>query len=1077
MSRISTILLVLALHFSFAGAQVNLATVLGTIQDATGAVLPGVEVTATHVDTGLSRTVVSDDEGRYRIANLNLGDYEVAASLPGFQTEVQTGIELTIGRRAILEFTLRVGEITERVTVTGETPLVETSSGTLGGLVDRNTVIELPLNGRDLTGLLTLQPGNTPVTTGGKSTNAGFTNRVSIGGARPLDVSVLLDGTEVKSIDQGVPAGISGNFIGGEAIQEFKVERNSYSAQFGGASGGVINVVSKSGGNDFHGSIYEFHRNDNLDASHFRDIPLFDSNGAFIGKDKPEFKRNQYGFSVSGPIIESKTFFFFNYEGLRDRRGRTEFRTVLSDDARNGLLRLDSNGDIDTSAPLVPVTYDADVIPFLELWPEPGPLAVDLLDGRAREPAGFSEPTNEDFYQVRVDHNLSDSDSLFVRVTRQTSDRANPREIDRWVQNEFVNNTFVTLEEKRIFSPRVLNSFRFGFNRRGLGQLSTEDPITDTALRFVPESAWRAPLGAEYVQGEINGTGLSTVGLGRGWVDRKVNSFEYFDDVIYEQGAHSWKFGFTWRRLQYNGDSPSRPAGAFSFGSLEDFLLLGEPSRFRGDIIPETTSIRGLRMNIAGWYIQDDWQVSPQFTVNLGFRHEFFTVPYEVNDKLANLRSPLTDTSITYLAADTDDAWFNNPSKASFMPRIGMAWDPTGAGKTALRLGGGLFYNHIQSDTFIRAVHRTAPFQLETNIRGGNIPFPDIFDAVVAQGVGQPDIQPFSFDYMRNPHMYQWNLNIQHEIMPGTAVTLGYAGSRGFNLMHQVNLNTATADNVNGRYVFADTAALPNQTFRDLDLLSQESSIDSWHNGLEMGLQRRFQAGWQLQLAYTYSRTVDESSQINQAFSNQGGGVNYYPDPDMHRSLAAFHVSRSFAASGIWQLPFGPGKAFGSGWSGVTEKILGGWQLSSIFKLSDGPPVMITIQGRRDLRDLGLRTDTPDLAPGGSLSPVLGGPDQYFDVSDFVFPPDRTIGTVGRNTLIGPGVAVVDFSLTKNTQASETVNVQFRAEFFNILNRANYALPNTRVFSRSGSARSGAGFIEDLTNSPREIQLGLRVVF
>ena len=313
MSRIFPILLVLTLHFSFAEAQVNLATVLGTIQDATGAVLPGVEVTATHVDTGLSRTVVSDDEGRYRIANLSLGDYEVAASLPGFQTEVQTGIELTIGRRAIVEFTLRVGEITERVTVTGETPLVETSSGTLGGLVDRNTVIELPLNGRDMTGLLTLQPGNAPVTTGGKSTNAGFTNRVSIAGARPLDVSVLLDGTEVKSIDQGVPAGISGNFIGGEAIQEFKVERNSYSAQFGGAAGGVINVVSKSGGNEFHGSIYEFHRNDNLDAAHFRDIPLFDSSGNFIEKDRPEFKRNQYGFSVSGPIIESKNLLFLQF--------------------------------------------------------------------------------------------------------------------------------------------------------------------------------------------------------------------------------------------------------------------------------------------------------------------------------------------------------------------------------------------------------------------------------------------------------------------------------------------------------------------------------------------------------------------------------------------------------------------------------------------------------------------------------------------------------------------------------------------------------------------------------------------
>jgi hypothetical protein len=1078
MPKLFSILLIASLYFSPVWAQVTSATLLGTVADVTAAVLPGAEITVTRIETGISRTDISDDEGRYRFSNLTLGNYEVVASLPGFQTSVRTGIELTLGRQAVVDFTLQIGEISERVTVTGEASLIETTSSSLGDLVDRQTVLELPLNGRDLTSLLTLGSGASNISTR-QSGNAsrGYSQKVSISGARPNDVGVLLDGTDTKGLDQSVPSGVSGNFIGSEAVQEFKIEKNSYSAEYGGASGGIINVVTKAGTNNFHGSVYYFHRNDNLDASPFRAPIITDASGAFVGKEKGEFKRNQFGFSIGGPVITNSTFFFFNYEGFRERLSLTDQIRVPTAEARQGII----NG--------VPVAgTDPAILPWFALYPLPGAGATDLGNGITRESIVLGQPTDEDFYQARVDHQFSDSDSIFFRLTWQDSERLTPEEIPQWSINNFVINRFTTFEHKHIFSPSFLNTFRFGFNRRGIGTEGFEDPVSDSSLRFVPLSAWRAPLGAEYVAGAINTSGLDNVGLGRAWADRKTNSFEYIDDINYNRGAHSLKFGFTWKRLQLNGDNPSRPAGEFRFRSLTDFLT-NVPRDFRGDVSPLTTSVRGLRMNVVGWYIQDDYQFSPNLTFNLGFRHEFYTVPNEVNGKLANLRDPLNDTTVTYNAQiDTGEAWFNNPSKASIMPRVGIAWDPTGSGRTAIRLGAGLFYNHIQPDTFRRAIFRTQPFALETQVGGSTIRggcsgqngscFPDIFDKIVNEGLGDPDLQPFPFDYMRNPHMWQWNLNVQHEVLPGTAVSASYAGNRGLNIMHQTNLNTGIANVVNGRYVFPAGAQVRNQGFPQLGLLSQETSSDSWYHAAQLGLQRRFQDGFQIQVSYTFSKTIDESSQINSAFSNNGGGVSYYPDPDMRRSLAAFHVANVFSTSGVWQLPFARNL------DGLAGGILDGWQVSAVLKLADGPPLSVSTEST-DLDDLNLGLETPDLV--GSNSPVLGGPDLYFDPTAFAPPPDRTIGNVGRNTLLAPGLANLDFSLTKKTTVGENVTVEFRAEFYNLLNRSNLGLPSTQavedpVYNPDGSVASfdidpDAGFIDDTTTKQREIQFGLRIAF
>jgi hypothetical protein len=931
--------------------------------------------------------------------------------------------------------------------------------------------MELPLNGRDLTDLLTLGTGAVNVTGANREGNAGFSRRVSISGARPQDTAVLLDGTATKSTDQGDPAGVSGNFLGGEGIQEFKIEKNSYSAQYGGASGGIINVVSKAGTNQFHGSVYEYHRNRVLDATNFfanRD-----------GLEKPPFIRNQFGFSVGGPIVENQTFFFFNYEGFRERKSTPKTLLLPDLNTRQGLLPTGPGGALelvaDSTVPgAAPVSA---ILPYFALWPVPGPSAVPLGDGITREGTTVPFPIDEDYFQVRVDHNFSDSDSLYGRFTYQDSDQTRTaEEIDLWTASDFAENRFLTLEHQHIFSPQILNTFRFGYGRRRTGGTAFEDCSTcDAGLRFVPDDAWQAPLGSPPVQGRIqfNDESLSAVGIGApsdgaGWLVSETDNYNYQDDLVYNRGAHSLKFGFSWWHIITGGENPSRPAGIFEFegdGLVEAFtdFMHDLPDRFRGGILPGIDSKRKLTMNIIGWYIQDDWKITPRLTANLGFRHEFYTVPTEVDGKISNLISPLTDTEVTVLGT-RGDTWFKNPSLKSFMPRIGLAWDPTGSGKTAIRLGAGLFYNHIQPDVFRRALFRSTPFMKETNLRNkGGFPFIGIFDAVVFGGLANEDMQPFDYN-MKNPHMYQWNLNIQQEILPGTAASIGYVGNRGINQMNQVNVNSATATNVNGRLVLRNQDnARPNQSaaFSGVGLLQQQAASDAWHHGLQMGLERRFQDGFQLQISYTFSRTVNEADEVNGLYDNDGNAVNYYPDPDLYRGLAAYHVGRVFSANGVWQLPFG------NNLDGAAGKLLGGWQLSGIVSLADGPPTTLEVSRGGMGNALKDFTQTPDLAPGNTnnnpnegtsagcsgvtAGTPLGTPDLYFDPCAFVTPPRPdvdgqrsrgTLGNVGRSTLIAPGVANVDLAVTKNTAVGEYVNVQFRAEFFNIFNRANFGLPN-----------------------------------
>ena len=1048
----------LVLSGQAAWGQTTTASVVGVVRDATDSVLPGASVTVTNSQTGVAREVVTNQDGRYRLTNIPIGQYQVSAGLAGFRTMLRQGIDLTIGREAVVDFQLSLGDIETAITVRGDAPLVNLGGAGLGGVVDRTTIMEIPLSGRDLTGLITLQAGTVMTTRAAEGSSTGFSNKFSIGGSRVGENSILLDGTEVKGFDAGVPAGVTGNFMGGEAIQEFRVERNAYSAEFGGSAGGVVNVVSKSGTNALHGSTYGFFRNSDWDSVNFRAPNILNAAGQVVGREKPDFRRAQYGVSLGGRVVRNRMFYFANFEGMRERLEYPAFITTLSAAGRRGILGNRS------------VTVKPSVLPYLTLWPVAPADAVDLGDGRARYSVINAQPTHEDFYQLRVDHNFSGSDSVFGRVTRQTSGRKTPGEIARWRSDDGVYNTFATGEYKKIVSNQMLNTFRFGFNRRGITAFSYEDPGVDPAMLLVPKNKWSYPLGSVPVMGGMAVTGLTGLGIGRGWVDRYVNRFQFVDSAVYTRGGNTFKVGVDVLHMRMGGFNSARPAGNLTFGSVES-LLVGQPRQFGGGIRAEADWYRSIMWNTVGSYAQWDWEIKSRATVNLGVRHEFYTVPREKDGKTANLRDWRNDKKLTF-----GDPWWKNPSFKNVSPRVGLAWDPTGSGKTAIRAGAGLFENLIQPEMFRMFPYRTPP-AIETVFAApeGVIPFPEgLFDYMIGLGSQQGQVFVFPYEDMGNARMWQWNMNVQREILPNTGVTVGYVVSRGVDLYQQVALNTAVANQVNGRYVFPSNAGRPNPAF-DVNLQSPRNIGKSWYKSLQVEMQRRMSSGWQMGLAYTLADSQDTASAYTPTFDGAGAnGSGYVYDIMMGKALSSFHVRQRISANGVWQLPFGQGRHFGSDWPTWVDTIAGGWQVSGIMNFADGSPIEVSIGARSDLAAIGLEFDRPDLKAGGNANPVVGDPDHYFDVSQFVFPAQRTIGSLGRNTLITAGIATVDLGMSKNITFSDTQRMQFRFEVFNLLNRANMGIPDTTVFNNRGVATAGAGFIASTSTAARQIQLGLR---
>lgn len=1053
----SLVLLLFLIVSSYAFAQVTTGTISGVVKDQTGAIISQAIITIRNLDTGLTRTAVTDQEGRYYVPALPLGDYEVKAEHEGFKTEVRSGIRLTVGREASVAFVLSVGELRETVTITGETSLVETSNPSLSGLVGERRMRELPLNGRDVFQLTTLQVG--VISTAGITSRVGGgaidigpgRTKIAVNGARITANNFLLDGTTVNDAFNNTPGAISGNFTGVDTLREFQVLTNSYSAEYGVAGGAIINAVTKSGTNEFHGTAFEFHRNSVLDARNF-----------FDPGDVPPFKRNQFGGTIGGPIVKNKTFFFGSYEGLRERLGVSRRFAVPTPAARMRALPA--------------------VRSYVDLYPMPN--GEDLGNGTAFFVRPANDKTTDNFFTVRADHHFSERDSFFARYTFSDSNINVAEEV---IQDTIIEgrNQYLTLGQDHVFSSKLINTFRFGFNRSFIEGDKPFVVETPPELAFIPGRR----LGSFFGISEIAPLGFNL------FTPRFFahNQFELTDQAAIIGGGHSIRVGFAARRIQLNATSPQVPDGIFIYFGLPpnplfpnglstlDTFLLGLPAVF---VAPKPGSdfFRGIRETVFGSFFQDDWKVSNRLTINLGLRYEFITSPSEVNGKIANLRS-VTDPSTT-----VGEPFFENPSKRNFAPRVGFAYDPFGNGKTSIRGGYGIFDVLILPFNYRFEISSQPPFAELAFVVGPPpfffpVPFPNAFDFITTSVLPlPPNVNSFNFDTERS-YMQHYNLSVQRELVSSLVLTLAYVGSRGVHLARKNSINQRIDFIIkDGRKFFPPlppgvppSSRRLNPNFGAIRHIFLDANSN--YNALQLRVDKRFSHGLDFQASYTWSKAIDDASSTDSDFANQPPGSRLQDsfDTQAERGLAAFDVRHNFVLSATYELP----KA--QRLKGALDKLLNGWQLTAILTATSGFPFNPTLGFDRandaSADDVAQR---PDLAPGRTAkSAITSRPERYVDPSAFVLPPEGTYGNLGRNVLIGPGLATFDFGLFKNIAARENLMIQLRVEAFNLFNRANLAVPNNLVIftSPQGDVPGNFARITRTTAASRQIQFGLKFLF
>jgi len=1116
---ILTFIVVLALTSISAYAQVSGATLTGTVVDSSGAAIPNAQLSIKNVGTGEARAVSTDSAGFYTAPNLLPGKYEVTVTSPGFSTAVRSGITLTVGAQQSLNISMTVGEVSAKVEVTGEAPDVQLTSSTISGVVSQNTVVELPLNGRDWTSLATLQPGveglgSVQANTGSKDrSRRGYGLQMSISGTRPTQNNYRIDGINVNDYANGGPGSVEGATAGVDAIQEFSVLTSNYSAEYGRTSGGVINAITRSGANQLHGDVYEFLRNSRLDARN-----AFDP----VGQKVPEFRRNQFGGAVGGPICKDKTFFFVDYEGLRQNQVLTTRINVPSAAVRGigtgpgggpGPSTLCSNpAGADPSNPCStqtltgathpdPVTgIDTTAQAYLGLWGLPNAGIVGNGDtGIYQFPAAHI--TSENFGTGRLDHKFSDKDSLFISYEYDGATATQPDPANDVLVGNATGREFAAIEETHVFSARLVNSARIGFNRpihTGQGLTAINPLASQTTLG---ESA-----GFDNPQIDISQNNITSIQPGLNQVEQInffQNSFQAYDDLFFTKGIHSLKFGFAVERIQTNVFNPA-PVGEFNFPTLVNFLTNtpGSPTTYTLIApIPINPFLGfGFRSTIFGGYIQDDIRLRPSLTVNVGLRYEMSTVPSEVNGRLSELRNP-TDQPPTQV--HLGNGIFKNPTYRNFEPRVGIAWDPFGNGKTSIRGGFGMFDVLPLPYEIGQFATNAAPFVENgggNNFNPGDFPT-GAFQTLVnnfnnGTGLRYPYIDP---NPKRN-YVMQWNVSVQRELVPNLTAMVAYVGSRGVHMEFRADdINTTQPIQTSAGYLFPipGTGTVLNPKVGQMDTLQWNN--DSFFKGIELQIVKKMSHGFQVEGSYTWSKAVDggDGAIASDSFLNSIPSLLYFL-PKYRRGPSDFDVRHNLTVNYIWQIP--ARKSF----AGPLGYISRGWQVGGIVEVRSGLPFTPLIGG--DPLGTGLTSATfayPDRVAGpGCDTPVNpGNVGNYIKLQCFGLPmatpaiasqcvpfsgagvPAGTcanlLGSGGRNEIYGPGMFNVDFSVFKDNKIRENLNLQFRAEFFNAFNHVNYNSPlaNSTLFNSDGTPAAGAGTFDSTSTSSREIQFALKLIF
>ena len=1034
-SRILLMLMVLnsALALNLT-AQSNTGGLSGTLADESGGVLPKVEVTIKQENAAMERTTHTDSKGVYYVPQLPPGQYQITAKLDGFQTEVRRGVVVTVGREAVIDVTLKVGAISHEIVVSAEAELVDTRTAAVSGLMNNQFIRELPLNGRDLNQLALLEPGL--VMSRRSSDSGGSAIKLVANGSRPSQNSFLLDGSDINDASNATPGSAAGVMLGVDTLQGFRVLTNSYSAAYGRSAGGVISAVTKSGSNQLHGTAFEFIRNSDVDAKNF-----FDSHTASI----PPLRRNQFGAEVDGPIFKDKTFFMTSYEGLRWRLGLTSVAVVPGANARLGNI---PNQPAITVNPAVPG--------YLNLVPLPnGPT---FSDGTGQFISAASQSTNENFATARIDHHLSDKTFLFARYTYDGAKQSVPDNLNLSTANSSTRNQYFTAETTHIFSERLLDTFRFSFNKSLSKSFSSYQKQIDPALSFLPGD----PLG------QISITGLFSLGpsrFGPSFLNMKL--FQFSDNAAYTSGRHSLNVGIDYRFYHLPAEQVQSPYGFYQFSSLANFLQ-AIPSSVEMTL-PTSNLKRNWRQSMIDTYVQDEFRLNRKLTLNLGVRYERVSDPDEANGLLSNLRS-LRDSQATA------GQLFVNPSNLNFAPRAGIAWDPFGNGKTSIRTGFGIFYGELWSDFYYNAGNRQPPYYTLGSVSGtaaNPIPFPNAYALVNSPRfiLGRQDVVQYQAN---SPYEMQFNLSVQRQLASGTVVTVGYTGERGIHLPSLVDGNQAFPTiQPDGTYFFPLGSTVQNPNFTGIRY--KETSGQSYYNAFQVSFEQRFSRGLSLRLNYTFSRNIDNGSiEITQGTDNDLPQNPYSTKAE--RGLSNYDVRNYFVMYWNWDLRSLPGPK----WLGS------GWHWNTITTLASGNPfsAVISFDRARAIPQSGTAPETPNLIAGSSTNPILGGPARYFDPTAFVLQPAGFYGNLGRNTLIGPGLVKVDFSLNKHFRVTERLGLELRAEAFNLFNHPNFSMPSQRAVFSGVNATTGlgipvasAGLITTTQTSSRQLQLGLKIVF
>jgi hypothetical protein len=1016
---IAIVALMMCATVATVAAQGTTGSLSGFVTDGTKAALPGATVTTKHVDTGQTRVVVTDGQGRYRVDALAPGNYDITVELSGFRTAEYSRVPLSVGQNAALNIEMTLGGVAERVVVTADATLVAMHNPAVVGLVEQTQIRELPLNGRDFSQLTLLQPGVTSSPSTAQAVDRGMGTQVSIAGARPNQISYQLDGTDANTQGNGSPGSAAGGLLGVDTVREFQVLVNNYSAEYGRSTGGIVTAVTRSGTNLVKGSIFEFNRNSAFDSKTFFDSP---------DRAIPKLTRNQFGGNLGGPIIKDRTFFFASFEGLLQDRGITSIATVPSRATR---ARTD----------ISPVT-----LPYLLLYPQP--------NGKETGATGLYSvqsvsPTRENYALAKIDHTLTQNQSLSVRYSWDKASVDVDRPIPLWTTDTRTRTQSIVGEHKWVIASNLLNVAKIAWNRAYEKTDNLENRSFDSNLFFVPGTRF----GTLAVSG-IDGLGPDT--NTPTFVDLK--SVQFIDNFSWSRGAHNVKTGVNFTHYMNDQDSSFDFGGSYSFTSLENFIQ-NKPGTYEGQAIGSTTA-RRWRQSLVGLYAQDDWSATRELTLNLGVRYEFITTPHELDGREAHMPD-LQAASVT-----TGGPIFQNPSLKNVAPRAGFAWDPGGDGKNVVRGGAGYFFEPILSHVYRAYGNRTPPYYNSINPASPTFPNPP---TVGGSSLLRLDLVDFN---LKNPYRVQYNLGYQRELPGRTVVSAGFIGSRGYNQLRNVEYNQAIPQVLaDGSLFFPANGTRRNPNFGSMRLRTTDGL--SWYKGLVVGASRRFSDGLSMQAAYTLGKSEDLGSQsIGSGDFDNSFQPAYAFVPMLNKGLSDFDIRHNFVFNSTWELPFGKLA------KGAAGAIADGWQLSGILTMRSGVPFspVLGFDRARALPRSGGAGQLPDLVPGCSLNPVLGGADQYFDPNCFSLPAAGTLGNVPRNSIIGPGFGSLDFALFKNIPLGGARKLQLRAEGFNITNRVNLGLPAATVFNSSGRV-SSAGQITSIVGTARQFQFGVKVEF